>query len=258
MIKLSEGIKTIKRRALILGYPVDLINMQNALEFVEESINENKSVQVVTLNPEMIMYGNKNPDFGQILKQADLIVPDGIGIIAVLRKLGIDDVNQLPGIEFSQALIERCVQKGYRLGFLGASKEVVEIAVNNLKIKFPSLNVAFVHDGYFKEDDEFEIIRKLEDSNPQILFVALGVPRQEIWINKYKKMLNSAIMIGVGGSFDVWANKVKRAPVIFRKFGLEWFFRLISQPSRFGRMFPTLPLFFIKVWFDDRNTRKEC
>ena len=123
--------------------------------------------------------------------------------------------------------------------------------------KYPGLNVIFVQDGFFNENDELKIIASLESIKPCIVFVALGVPKQEIWISKYKNRLNSSIMVGVGGSFDVWADKIQRAPLGFRKLGLEWFYRLITQPSRFNRMFPTLPLFFLKVMFDNKNTRKE-
>lgn len=255
--KLSVLDNQTRDRALILGYPVDLIGMEGALRFAEECISSVHGGHVITINPEMIMFALKNPEFSEILKNADLIIPDGIGVIISLKKIGITDVKQLPGIEFSHSLIQKCIENNYRIGFLGASKDVLDAMIQNFKTKYPSINIAFARDGYFKAEDESAILENIKNSRVQVLFVALGVPKQEIWINKYKDILNSTIMVGVGGSFDVWANKVKRAPYIFRKLGLEWFFRLISQPSRFSRMFPTLPLFFIKVFLDRENTRKE-
>ena len=131
------------------------------------------------------------------------------------------------------------------------------MAAQEISLSYPDINIVYIQDGYFSEDDECEIIKEIKIKKPKVLFVALGVPKQEIWIAKYKRELSSVLMVGVGGSFDIWAKKIKRAPVIFRQFGLEWLYRLISQPCRFRRMFPTLPLFFIKVAIDHKNTRKE-
>jgi len=254
---LNQEIKCNNLRACILGYPVDLVSMDDAIYFADNCIKNLTGGHVVTLNPEMIMQGEKNNQLSTALKSAELIIPDGIGVIKALHKLGIKHIKQLPGIEFSEQLINICTKKDYRIAFLGASTDVIETMVKNLKERYPSINIIFVQDGYYNENDEAAIIEQLADLKPQVLFIAMGVPKQELWILKHKKTLDSTLMVGVGGSFDVWANKVKRAPFIFRKFGLEWLYRLISQPSRFNRMFPTLPLFFIKVILDKQNTRKE-
>lgn len=244
-------------RSCILGYPVDLVSMKDALEFAENFILAGKSGQVVTINPEIIMQAAKNQAFSDVIKQAELIIPDGFGIVLTLKKMGINNIVQLPGIEFSQNLIAKCAQKGYSVGFLGAFQDVLNSAVKEFKLKYPDLNIVFCHDGYFDKAEEGKIINELKYAHPNVLFVGLGVPRQELWIAEHKKILNSSLMVGVGGSFDVWSKKIKRAPAVFRKFGLEWLFRLLNQPSRFSRMFPTLPLFFIKVMFTNSNTRKE-
>jgi len=254
---LNQEVGRNKLRACILGYPVDLVNMEDAVNFADNCLQNSAGGHVVTLNPEMIMQGLKNKQLNTALLNADLIVPDGIGIIKALKKLGINHIKQLPGIEFSENLIKICSEKGYSIAFLGASKDVIETMQRNMKEKYPSVNIIYARDGYFTESDEADIIQQLADLKPKVLFVALGVPKQELWILKYRDAFKSTLMVGVGGSFDVWANKVKRAPFIFRKLGLEWFYRLLCQPSRFSRMFPTLPLFFIKVALDNKNTRKE-
>lgn len=256
-MKLSQEIVRNNLRACILGYPVDLVSMDEAVCFADKCIRNSTGGHVVTLNPEMIMQGMKNTQLSSALLSAELIIPDGIGVIRALGKLGINHIKQLPGIEFSEKLINICSDKDYKVAFIGASKDVVDEMLANLKVKYPSINVVFARDGYFNENDEPEIVQQLVELNPDVLFIALGVPKQELWISKYKNTLKSTLMVGVGGSFDVWANKVKRAPLIFRKLGLEWFYRLLCQPSRFSRMFPTLPLFFIKVALDNKNTRKE-
>ncbi|MCK7485688.1 MAG: WecB/TagA/CpsF family glycosyltransferase [Bacillus subtilis] len=248
--------KTNNKRACILGYPVDLIDKESALERVLESIKTKAEMQITTLNPEMIMQSEKNPNLKAAVKGADLIIPDGIGIILALKKLGIK-TEQIPGIEFSYNLIEKCVENNFKLAFLGASKEVIDNMTDKFKSKYPDINIVFAHDGYFNEKEQDLIIDKLKEAQPNVLFVALGVPKQEIWIARHKELMPDIIMLGVGGSFDVWANKVKRAPSAYRKLGLEWFYRLIKEPSRFNRMFPTLPLFLIKSLIDNKNTRKE-
>lgn len=254
---MGEDKKNINKRACILGYPVDLVNMENAIDFAEELIKSGSNAHVITINPEMIIQAQKNSELSETLKNAELIIPDGTGIIKALRRLKIKNISQIPGIEFSENLIKKCAENGYSVAFLGASKDTVETAAKEMKKKYPDLNVVFVHDGFFDEAEEAKLAETLKQVNPQVLFVALGVPKQEFWIARHKNELNSTVMIGVGGSFDVWAKKVKRAPVIFRKLSLEWFYRLITQPSRFNRMFPTLPLFMLKVMFDNVTTRKE-
>jgi N-acetylglucosaminyldiphosphoundecaprenol N-acetyl-beta-D-mannosaminyltransferase len=248
--------KTAKR-VRILGYPLDLVRMKEAVEKIESSLASGKGGHVVTLNPEMIMQANKNSSLGEIIKSADLIVPDSIGIILALKRGGIYNIPQLPGIELADHMIKESIEKNYTLGFLGASSEVISILIDELKKTHKNINIVFSHNGYFDTEEEAKILEELKKAKPQILLVALGVPKQEFWIAKYKEILNSSVMIGVGGSFDVWAKKVKRAPSVFRKFGLEWFYRLISEPSRFGRMFPTLPLFLLKILFSFRSVVKE-
>lgn len=253
---MNSSIENKKLRACIQDYPVDLVSLDEAVKFIENIIKQEKPAHVVTINPEMIAQAVCNRDLDNAIKNAELIIPDGIGVVLGLKTLGIN-IKQLPGIEFSEKLIEASAQKGYKIAFLGASQDVLDTAILELSLKYPGLNIVFSHNGFFKEDDETQIIEEFKKSGPDILFVALGVPKQELWISKYKKIFNRTIMVGVGGSFDVWAKKVKRAPVIFRKLGLEWFFRLISQPSRFSRMFPTLPLFLLNVILKRKYNRKE-
>ncbi len=235
-------------RKSILGYPIDLLSKQGFLELVESFIVRQKPCHVVTINPEIIMQALGDTELDKILKEADVVMPEATGIKLAFRFKNIN-IEKVPGIEFSEKLLCLCEEKGYKVGLLGASEETVTAAVNQLKEKHPAIQIVYAHNGYFNENDENGIIEEVKEVSPQVLFVALGVPKQERFISKYKNILNPCVMLGVGGSFDVWSGKVKRAPVLFRKFGLEWLYRLISQPSRFTRMFPTLPLFLIKAIF---------
>lgn len=254
-MNINKSIKS--KRALILGYPVDLINMDQAMETIDNWKNSSFGGQVVTINPEMIMHGEKDPQLAEILKSADMIIPDGSGIITCLRKLNIKNIKRLPGIELSEEIIKIGAQKGYKFAFLGAGPNVAKEATNCLCQKYTGLNFVYIRDGYFTENEEQSIVDEIKNASPDVLFIALGVPKQEFFINKYRKELTSVIMIGVGGSFDVWSERINRAPSVYRKLGLEWLYRLICQPSRFNRIFPTIPLFFIKVFLDNKKTRKE-
>lgn len=232
-------------RATILGFEVDLLRFDEALNHIVKK-SENQSTQTVTINPEMIALGDKNAEFAQILKTADLVIPDGFGIKLGLKIKGIEQ-ERIPGIEFSKSLIKYCAENHLPIALLGAKEEILQGACDNLVKEFPELNIAYKRNGYFKKADEKNIIEELKSANPKLVLVALGVPKQEVFIRNILADFQNTIFVGVGGSFDVWSGKVKRAPLFFRKIGCEWFWRLIKEPSRFKRMFPTLPLFLFRV-----------
>ena len=244
------------QRACVLGYPVDLVTKENALDFAEERMKTKTGLHVVTINPEIILAAEKNPELDAIIKKAELIIPDSTGMELALKRLGFD-IKKLAGIEFSEALIGRCAQNNYKVAFFGATQEVIELLQREMKLKYPELNIVYARNGYFFENDMPEITNELKELNPHLLLMALGAPKQEYIINRYREILPHTVMIGVGGSFDVWAKKVKRAPVIFRIFGLEWLYRLIKQPSRFSRMFPALPLFILRAAILSENSKRE-
>ncbi len=244
------------KRASILGYPVDLVNKDTAVDFVLNCMKNNKGIHIRTINPEIIALADKTPELAEIIKKSELIIPESSGIIMGLKRQGINDIDQIPGIEFSEDLLKKCAEKELKVAFLGGSQEVIELLNKEIKKIHPNLNIVFYHNGYFSEKELVNIIKTLKNDPPHLLLVAIGAPKQEFLINKCRRELYSTVMIGVGGSFDVWAKKIKRAPIIFRMFGLEWLHRLIKQPSRFNRMFPTLPLFFLKIMFKTKSSKK--
>lgn len=224
-------------RAKLLGFGIDTYTFEQAVEAAKK-----KRGQVVTINPEMIEYGTKNPEFAAILNSAELVIPDGIGVQLGLKLIS-KEVKRIPGIEFAKYMLSEF--KNENIAMIGAKPHVVKKAVENLKEEIPSLNFVYVHDGYF--DDDARIIEETVEKRPELVLVALGSPKQEKFIYKLKSKLPNALMIGVGGSFDVWAGEVERAPKFFQKLGLEWLYRTVKEPKRFRRIFPVLPLFVIKV-----------
>ena len=233
----------MNNKAKILNCKIDLIDEKNALNEAKKALMENRNFHIITINPEMIMSSEKNPDFKELINNSDLNIPDGVGVKIALKIKSINQ-NQIRGVDFSRKLIELASKDNLRLGFLGAKEEVIQKAKENFLKKYPNLNFVYTRNGYFKNDDE--IINEIVEKNPQILLVGLGSPKQEEIIVKLKNKLKSCVLIGVGGSFDVFSGLTKEAPVIYRKMGIEWLYRTILQPERFKRIFPTLPLFLIK------------
>ena len=223
----------------ILGYGVDSFTFDEAVEYAYSHHG-----QIVTINPEMISEARKNKDFSEIVEHADLVVPDGIGVEIGLKILG-HKVRRIPGIELGRALIVKFSDENKTVAFVGAKPEVVESAVKMLRTDIQNLNVVYFHDGYFK--DANIIMDSLYQAKPDLVLVALGSPKQEFFIAEMKTRLPNSTFIGLGGSFDVWAGHVERAPEIYQNLGLEWLYRTIKEPKRFKRIFPTLPLFILRV-----------
>lgn len=221
------------------GLNIDSFTFDEVVEYAN-----NISGQVVTINPEMISNAVKDTDFAEIINNADLVIPDGIGVEIGLKILGYN-VKRIAGIEFSHRMIEECAKNNQSVALIGAKPEIVKKAKENLVKEFPSLYITYIHDGYFKEDEQ--VLEELKIRQPRLVLCALGSPKQEEFILKAKSILPEALFVGVGGSFDVWSGEVKRAPEIYQKLGLEWLYRTIMEPKRFKRIFPTLPLFVLKV-----------
>lgn len=230
----------------LFNYPIHLVSRDEAVEVARQAITAGKNLQVVTLNPEMIMQGDANPELGSILKASGLVLPDGAGLVWALRQRG-HTVNRLPGIEFSEAMIRWAAETGHRVAFVGAAQEVLEAAVSNLSQKYPGLQVVYQHHGFFKQEEVPAIAEACAATKPNLVFVALGVPRQEKWISEFQHLFAGAVLVGVGGSLDVWSGKTQRAPALMRRLNLEWAYRITTEPWRIQRTYKTLPMFVVKV-----------
>lgn len=236
----------------LFDYPVHLASREDATARAQEAIAQGESLQVVTLNPEMIMQGESNPELGSILKAAGLVLPDGAGLVWALRKRGFH-AKRLPGIEFSEAMLQQASQTGQRVAFVGAEQSVLEAAIANLTQRFPGLQVVYQHHGFFKPEEAEKIATACAETSPQLVLVALGVPRQEQWIARYKHLFSGTVLVGVGGSLDVWSGKTRRAPKLMRQLNLEWAYRITTEPWRIRRTYKTLPMFVVKVLLSQRR-----
>ncbi|MGD1921081.1 MAG: WecB/TagA/CpsF family glycosyltransferase [Pleurocapsa sp.] len=197
---------------------------------------------VVTLNAEMTMMAEENPALSQAIKAADLVIPDGSGIILYMRLRGIKH-QRCPGIELAESLITEIGRENtlHSLCFFGGTPETAVNAVKTWQQKFPNLNI-LSQDGYISGEEEVKWKQTLQEKQPQVILVGIGVPRQDLWIRVNRHLCPNSIWVGVGGSFDIWAGNKSRAPIWLRFNNLEWSYRLYQEPWRWRRML-SLPKF---------------
>jgi N-acetylglucosaminyldiphosphoundecaprenol N-acetyl-beta-D-mannosaminyltransferase len=239
---------TMNHPPKILGYPVNTLSLAEGLALAEEALRTRRALQVVTLNPEMIMQGEQDPELGQILRTAELVLPDGAGVVWALRRSGYPQVRRLPGIEFSEQLLALADKHQYRVALIGAQQDVLDRAAENLKRRYPGMQLVYTHHGFFNAaQEEQAVLADCIAADPQIVLVALGVPRQEKFIARNRERFQGAVFVGVGGSLDVWSGIKQRAPEIFLRLNLEWLYRITSEPWRIKRTYKSLPLFVVKV-----------
>lgn len=237
----------------ILGAPVDRIDMEGALRFVEKTIEEKTPKHIITLNAEIIYRAQSEAKLLEIINLADLVTPDGAGVVWASKHLGEPVPERVTGIDLMQEIIKEANEKGWRLFLFGAAPEVADVAAKKIKENFKNVNIVGINHGFIKSEKEEEaLLEKIKASNPDVLFVALGAPRQEYWIRENLENLSIPVNIGVGGSFDVIAGNVERAPLWVQKVQLEWLHRLIKEPSRYKRMM-ALPKFMLKVLTKNKN-----
>ena len=233
-------------RVEILGVKVDAVTMIQAVARVENLIAEKKSSLVATANAEMILNATHDTELKKILNAANLVVPDGAGTVWAARHLGKQMPERVAGFDLVQELMKISPARGIKFFLFGAAPGIADKAKLKAEALYPGIKIVGTRNGYFKPEDEPEIISQIKNSRADILLAALGVPKQEKWLFKYKDELKVPVSIGVGGTFDVMAGEVKRAPLWMQKARLEWLFRAMLQPSRAGRLL-ALPKFVWKV-----------
>jgi len=228
----------------VLGVGFDNVTMDEAVELGAGFLHGEGTHYVVTPNPEIVEVCRENRAARSAVNGADLVLPDGIGIIKAAAMLGTPLKEKTPGIEFAARIAEKMAEAGLSLYLLGAKPGVAEAAAKNLQAEHPGLKIAGTHDGYFRDDAP--VVRAVADSGADAVFVCLGAPKQELWMEKNGKETGARLLCGLGGSLDVFAGVTERAPEFWSKHGLEWFYRLCKEPRRIGRMMK-LPLFLVHV-----------
>ncbi|SFW59959.1 N-acetylglucosaminyldiphosphoundecaprenol N-acetyl-beta-D-mannosaminyltransferase [Selenomonas ruminantium] len=230
----------------ILGVKVDSVTMAQAVAQVEGYMDERKNVLIATANAEMIMRATHDTELKDILNDAALVVPDGAGTVWAAHHLGYEMPERVAGFDLAQELMRIAPSKKQKVFFFGSAPGVAEKAKAKAEELYPGIEIVGTRDGYFKPEDEPAIIEEIKAAQPDLLLAALGVPKQEKWLNAHLKELGVPVAIGVGGTLDVMAGVMKRAPYWMQKAKLEWLFRGLLQPKRAGRLM-ALPKFVLKV-----------
>ena len=234
----------MNERVKILGVEVDAVTMAQAVERVAELIAEKKSSLVATANAEMLLRATHDDELKTILNAAKLVVADGAGTVWAAHHLGKRMPERVAGADLVQELMKISPAKGWKFFLFGAAPGIADKVKSKAEKIYPGIKIVGTRNGYFTATDEPEIISQIKSSRADILLAALGVPKQEKWLAAHMDELNVPVSIGVGGTFDVMAGTVKRAPLWMQRARLEWLFRAMLQPSRAGRLI-ALPKF---VW----------
>jgi N-acetylglucosaminyldiphosphoundecaprenol N-acetyl-beta-D-mannosaminyltransferase len=236
-----------------LGVYVTTLNYDEIIADLKTRMAAGEKSTIIAVNPEKLIAAGKDESVKELINSATYQIPDGIGVVLASKLKGGSIKSRVTGIDMMERLIQFAAQENRRVFLYGAKEEVVKKAKENLEERFPGLQIAGYSNGYVQDHEA--LVKKINDSGAEILFVALGSPRQELWIKKYMNDLNVKVFQGVGGSFDVFAGHVKRAPKLFRNLGLEWFYRLVTDPKRFKRQL-ALPLFLWKILFEKSSSSK--
>lgn len=234
-------------KAEILGVKVDSVTMAEAVTRIENLIAMRKNSIVATANAEMLLMATHDAELKKILNEAELVVADGAGTVWAAHYLGYEMPERVAGFDLVQEIMKISPAHDYKIFLFGAAPGIADKAKLKAEKLYPGIKIVGVRNGFFTADDEPEIIAQIKNSKADILLAALGVPKQEKFLSKYKAELNIPLSIGVGGTFDVMAGVVKRAPLWMQKAKLEWLFRAMLQPSRAGRLI-ALPKFVFKVF----------
>ena len=235
----------------VLGVPISLLDMKESISLIEQFVKSGECHMVVTADASGFVIANSDPVLSKIYNSADLLTPDSQGVVWALRRQGIQGISRVSGVDLVNELCALSSQRGYSIVLLGAAPGVADMAAEKLRLKHPGCNIIGTRHGYFPAEDDEIVANEIAHLSPDFLFVALGIPRQEKFIAKTKSIIRSRVAIGVGGSFDVFSGRTKRAPLLIQKLKMEWLWRLMLNPSKFSKV-KMLPQFINMVRKDQR------
>ena len=239
----------------VLGVEFHPVDLQGAVRAIVALAATPGPHLVVTANVELVMLARRSSELQGILRRAALVVPDGVGVVWGSRQLGRGLPGRVPGIDLADRLCAQAARLGWRVGLLGGIPGVAEAAAARLRRVYPGVVVAPTLHGYFTPAEDPIVVRVIRDAAPTLLLAGLGSPRQERWLDRHLTALAVPVSMGIGGTLDVWAGRVSRAPRIMQALGLEWCYRLVRQPSRLRRQL-VIPQFMAAVWFRRAGRRR--
>ncbi|WNS42645.1 WecB/TagA/CpsF family glycosyltransferase [Paenibacillus sp. MMS20-IR301] len=240
----------------IFGIRVSKVDMAATVSYLTDAIRDRAAHQVITANPIMVMAALENPAYMEIMKSAELVVPDGTGVVWAAEYCKQPVAERVAGFDLLHELLRTGESYNWRVYLLGSTPEVIRETASRLQTGYPGIIIAGYRDGYFGPESDEEVLTDILEAKPDLLFVARGADSQEPWIAKHKARLQIPVMMGVGGSFDVISGKSRRAPKAFQKLRAEWLYRLLKEPTRYKRML-ALPRFAVKVVREKDKVTKE-
>lgn len=249
-LKANES-RFIIMKETYLGVHVSPLTYEGIISEIKTRMEANLQSTIIAVNPEKVMTAQKNPEVKSLINGSTFQIADGVGILLAskLKKGAI--TSRVTGVDMMARLLKFAADEQHPVYLYGAKKEVVQQAATNIQQQHPTIRIAGTTDGY--EQDEEALIQRINESGAKIIFVALGSPKQELWIRRnMDKLKNVLVFQGVGGSFDVFSGTVKRAPAAFRNTGTEWLYRLASDPKRIKRQL-NLPKFLLRILFNRSN-----
>lgn len=246
-----------ENRYKILNTYVNAMTMSETIVAVEKIIENGKPTQHVVINASKVNLMEEDLELRRIVNSCPLINADGASIVWAAKKLGVPVYERVTGCDLFQELVAIAADKGYKIYLFGAKEEVVRKVKELFEEKYPNIQIVGYRNGYFKENDEAEIVKKMSESGAHMMFVAFSSPKKEYWVNKYIDQLNIPFVMGVGGSFDVVAGITDRAPLWMQKHGLEWFYRFIQEPKRMWKRYMVGNFKFVKLTYKYKKTRRK-
>jgi N-acetylglucosaminyldiphosphoundecaprenol N-acetyl-beta-D-mannosaminyltransferase len=242
-------------RIELLGVTIHRVDMDEVLSAVRHYVADGASHILVTADSYGLVLAQSDADFREIINRADLVTPDSSGILMGARWLGTALKDRVSGIDIAVRVCEMAAEEGFSIFLLGAAPGVAELAAENLKRRYPGLTIAGTHHGYFSDDKTPAIVDQIRKSGAQVLFVALGIPKQEKWISDNLEDLRVGLAMGIGGSLDVISGRIKRAPVWMQRHGLEWVYRLSKDPRKISKV-SSLPIYLWLLLKEKLRCRK--
>lgn len=243
-------------RREMFGTQVHDVGLDAALRWMGDRIAARTPGYVVTLNGALLVQAARDPEVRALVNEASLVTADGIGVILAARILGVPLAGRVAGIDLAAALCARAAAAGYRLFLLGGAPGVAEATAAALRHRHPALQIAGTRHGFFGPEEEEPVVAQIRQARPDMLLVAFGAPRQERWMRRWSAALEVPVSIGVGGSFDVLAGRVPRAPRWMQRAGLEWLYRALREPRRWS-VVRTIPPLFLMALRERRRRRAD-
>lgn len=239
----------------LFDVPIHALTMDQVLAVVNTAVQTRQQLLVGVVNAAKMVNMRRNPALGEAVLGADLILADGMSVVWACRVLGRPLPERVPGIDLMDRLLEEGRHRGYRVYCLGATAEVLDAAIAKMEVDHPGVQIVGRQHGYFKPAEEEAVAQRIAEARPDILFVAMTSPKKEEFLGRWSRVMGVPVCHGVGGSFDVLAGKVKRAPAIWQRFGMEWLYRVVQEPRRMWRRYAVTNTLFCGMVFSEMLSR---